>query len=557
MSKPTSREPVACFSHWVAQQPNRDYLVQPMPNGEVVSLTWKQVDEQARRFAAFLQAQNFPEKSQIALMSGNCAWWIIADLGIWMAGHVSVPLYPDLAPDTVNHILEHSESKLLVVGKLGKWAEMKAGVPEGLPNVSLPICPDDSFDHTWQDIMDNHEPVAEVAKREENELATMVYTSGSTGKPKGVMLSFGALQATPQASQSVVDIHETDRMMSYLPLAHIYERANIQQASFFFGFTVFFNDSLSTFQKDLQRARPTQFLSVPRLWVKFQEGVNNNMPPARQKLLFKLPIIGNIVKKKILAQLGLDQVRFAFTASAPLAPDIVAWYQEIGLELLEAYGMSENFGLSHCNRPGASKIGTVGEAAPGVEHKIADNGEIFVRSPGMMMGYYKNPEKTAEELTEDGWLMTGDMGEIDAQGYLKITGRVKELFKTSKGKYVAPAPIESALTCHSGVEAVCVGGANREQPHALILLDAQCLKGLTDSAARDAYNQELEQAINALNSKLDHHEQLAFAVIVKDQWTIDNGYLTPTMKIKRNVVEEAYEGKLSPWYDARQAVIWE
>lgn len=556
MNKPNTNLPVECFNHWLKEMPDRDYLVQPMPDGEVVHLTWKQVDDQARRFAAFLQAQDFPPKSQIALMSSNTAWWVIADLGIWMAGHVSVPLYPDLATDTIDYILDHSEAKLLVVGKLAKWEEMKGGVPENLPTLSTPLHPADSFTHSWDDVL-NHEPIAELAERDPEEMATMVYTSGSTGRPKGVMLSFAALQATPQSAKGIVDIYAEDRMISYLPLAHIYERSNVQQASLYHGFTVYFSDSLATFQQDLQRARPTQFISVPRLWVKFQEGVNQKIPPNKQKILFKLPIVGKHVKHKVLETLGLDQVRFAVTASAPLAPEIVVWYQNVGLDLLECYGMSENFGLSHYNRPGQSRPGTVGTAGPGVDHQISEKGEILVRSPANMLGYFKNPEKTAEELTEDGWLMTGDMGEIDADGYLKITGRLKELFKTSKGKYIAPAPIENQLTNISGIEAACVSGENREQPHALLLIDADYAKGLGDKAAKEAYATELENSIKAINATLDHHEQLAFGVVVKDQWTIDNGYLTPTMKIKRAAIEKAYTSKSSDWYAAKQAVIWE
>jgi len=557
MTKPNSMLPLECFAHWVERRGDQDYLVQPMPDGEVIHLTWREVDEQARRFASFLQAQNLPPNSQIALMSANCAWWIVADLGIWMAGHISVPLYPDLAPDTVQFILEHSDSQLVVVGKLAKWHDMKPGVPSDLPTIALPIHPDDSFDRNWDTIMAAHEPLANPVPRQLDELATMIYTSGSTGRPKGVMLSFKALQATAQASKDIVVIGEEDRAISYLPLAHVYERSNIEQLSLFSGMTIYFADSLATFQKDLQRARPTLFMSIPRLWVKFQAGVNQKIPPVRQRLLFKIPIVSGKVKRKILETLGLDEVRIALTASAPLSGDITKWYRDLGLELLEAYGMSENFGLSHNHRPGDAVLGTVGVPAPGVEHRIAENGEIQVRSPANMLGYYKDPDKTREDLSEDGWLHTGDMGVIEANNHLRITGRIKELFKTSKGKYVAPVPIENKLVNHPGVEAVCVAGANREQPHALVLVDADELSKMADAAARDAYAAELEAAVKAVNATLDHHEQLGFAVIVKDVWSIDNGYLTPTMKIKRNIVEEAYAGKLDAWYNAGKAVIWE
>lgn len=548
--------PLECLAHWVAQKGDQTYFVQPMGGGQVQELSWNQVNDQARRMAAYLKAQDLPPKSQIGILSKNCAWWIIADLAIWMAGHVSVPLYPNLNADTVAYTLEHSETKMLFLGKLDDWPSMQPGVPEDMPMIAFPLRPDGDF-VDWDDILTKHEPLAEIAVRDPDEMATIVYTSGSTGRPKGVMLSFRAMQAAPQHGRGIAEQEPTDRVLSYLPLAHVMERGLLEQASLFNGLTVYFAESLDTFAEDLRRARPTLFASVPRLWVKFQLAVYEKMPKKKQDILFKIPFLNTIVKRKILEQLGLDQVRYALTGSAPLPATVVDWYRSLGLELLDGYGMSENFGYSHCTHPGKGRLGYVGPPSPGMEHKIADNGEILVRGATNMMGYYKAPEKTAETMDDDGWIYTGDMGEIDEQNRLKITGRVKELFKTSKGKYVAPAPIENKLCNHPAIEVVCVSGPNQPQPYALILLSDETRGHLAEAGVRDTLTTEFNDLVAQVNKTVDPHEKIQFAVVVNDEWTIDNGFLTPTMKIKRNVIEARYAEQEDAWYAARQQIIWQ
>ena len=239
--------------------------------------------------------------------------------------------------------------------------------------------------------------------------------------------------------------HPGDRMLSYLPLAHVYERFVGQAQSLYAGFPLFFAESVDTFLQDLQRSRPTLFASVPRLWLKFQIGVFQKVPPEKLNRLLKIPILSSIIKKKILKQLGLDQVRFAASGSAPIPKEVIGWYRSLGLELLEGYGMTENFAYSHVSRPGEIRPGYIGSPYPGVEHKFSEDGEILVKSPGTMKGYFKMPEENKIVFTEDGFLHTGDLGSIDEMGRLKVTGRAKELFKTSKGEYVAPAPIENLL----------------------------------------------------------------------------------------------------------------
>jgi long-chain acyl-CoA synthetase len=391
-----------------------------------------------------------------------------------------------------------------------------------------------------------------------DEMATIVYTSGSTGQPKGVMQSFRSFNVCGTLMNDIAHASESDRMLSYLPLAHVAERLVVENNSTYYGFHVFFAESLATFVTDLRRAQPTIFFSVPRLWTKFQQGVTSKLPQKKQDILFRIPILGRRVKRKILEQLGLQDVRIALTGAAPLPPPTIAWYRGLGLELLEAYGMSENMAYSHFTRPGEARVGYVGHANKGVECRIAaDTGEIQVKSPAEMMGYYKEPEKTAECYTPDGFFKTGDMGEVDAQGRLRITGRVKELFKTSKGKYVAPVPIENKFGSHPKVEVVCISGANQPATFALVLLSEDTRKYLSTGGDRNALSTELTALMDQTNAALDPHEQMEFVVVVKEAWTIDNGLLTPTMKIKRNVIEKRYEPRVESWFKARQKVIWE
>ncbi|HSW11623.1 MAG TPA: AMP-binding protein, partial [Solimonas sp.] len=509
----------------------------------------------ARRMAAYLQSLKLAPRSNIAILGKNSAHWIIADLAIWLAGHVSVPLYPTLNAETASYIIEHSEAKLLFIGKMEElWPIVAPGIPSALPCIALPLAPA-GCGADWQQIVSHTQPLKEIADRDPEELATIIYTSGSTGKPKGVMINFRAMIATAHGLQQLFPVTTGDRMLSYLPLAHAAERAIVETTSLYFGFRVFFAWSLSTFLTDLRRAQPTLFFSVPRLWTKFYQGICEKISPAKQKLLFRIPLLSGIVRRRILEELGLEHVRAAITGSAPLSAQLISWYRRIGLELLEGYAMSENFAYSHGNQPGKVRVGTVGVAAPGVDCRIDDNGEILVRSPGNMMGYYKDPAKSAEDLSPDGWLRTGDMGSIDKDGYLRITGRVKELFKTAKGKYVAPVPIENRLANHPAIEAVCVTGPGEPQPFALLML-SQDSRLHAANAGRPALTQEFQALLEQLNRELEDHEKLDYAVVVCEQWTMDNGFLTPTMKIKRSVIEQRYLGHAADWRRGGRSVVW-
>ncbi len=506
--------------------------------------------------AAHLRSLDFPAESHIALLGKNSAHWILADLAIWMAGHVTVPLYPTLTGETVNQILTHSESKLLLVGKLDEWDKMKSGVPKGMPTISLPLAPPDTGSK-WEQIVAETEPLADSPLREAEEMATIVYTSGTTGEPKGVMLSFGAMATAARHLSENVGIAQDTRLLSYLPLAHVYERMCVESTGIFQSTHLYFAESLDTFLADLQRARPTVFLSVPRLWLKFQAGVFAKMPKEKLDRLLSIPLLSLLVRRKVLKGLGLEHCRYAASAAAPVPPDVLAWYRKLGLDLVEGYGMSENAAYSHSSEPGKSRLGYVGTSNAGVETRISEEGEILVKSPCNMMGYYKQPEMTAAMFTQDGFLKTGDMGELDRDGFLKITGRVKELFKTSKGKYVAPAPIENQLAGHPYIELICVAGSGFAQPFALVMLSEQARTLSGSGDGREKIESELGALLSRVNETLDHQEALQFLALVRDEWAIANGLITPTLKIKRAAVEKKYSGNFAGWFDAKLPVVWE
>ncbi len=545
------RLPLDPFYEREARHPGQRFLVQPLGGGRVETLTWADVGHQARCAAHWLRARELPQGSHIAIISKNCAHWIIADLAIWMAGHVSVPLYPNLTAEAVAQVLEHSEAALAFIGKLDDWPAMAPGVAPGLPRISLPLCPEGTFDFTWADLQ-ACSPIQDNPSPDAGQLATIVYTSGTTGLPKGVMHSFASLGFAATQGTQLFGLGEGDRLLSYLPLCHVAERMFVELASIYSGQTVFFAESIDTFVADLQRARPTALFAVPRIWSRFQLGVYAKIPAQRLDFLLGLPWIGPRVGRKVLAGLGLDAVRIALSGAAPVPLSLLHWYRRLGLDVLEVYGMTENCGYSHVCAPGQSKPGWIGQPCPQVEVRIEPTGEVLVRSPATMLGYFKEPQKTAEALTADGFLSTGDKGEQDSQGHLRLTGRLKDIFKTSTGKYVAPAPIENRLAAHPRIEQVCLVGDGLKAPLGLCVLSAE---GLAE--AREHLCASLESLLHQVNASLDKHERLQCLVVVKERWAVDNGFLTPTLKIKRNVIEATYGPRLEAWSEQGEAVLWQ
>jgi long-chain acyl-CoA synthetase len=546
--------------HWEKTTPERVVFTQPLGGGQVRDYTWREVMDESRRVAAQLQAMGLKPGDKVAMLAKNTAHWLMADFAIWLGGLVSVPLYPTLAAGTIRQILVHSEAKLLFVGKLDGWDGMKAGVPAGLPCISLPLAPDDAAKAypKWEDIVATTAPLKGNLVRDADELGTIMYTSGTTGAPKGVMHSFGTFAwGISSGLKRVPAINSSARMLSYLPLSHVAERTLVEHGLLATGMHVYFAESLETFTADLQRARPTVFFSVPRLWVKFQQGISAKMPPAKLDRLLRIPILGGIVRKKVLTALGLQECIFAAGGAAPMPPDLLRWYNKLKLDLVEVYGMTENCGVSHATLPGKQRPGTVGLPYDGVQCRLDPRtSEIQVKSGCTMLGYYKEPELTRQAMTEDGWLRTGDKGALDAEGNLKITGRVKDLFKTSKGKYVAPAPIEDRIVMHSAIEACCVTGANLGQPLALAMLNAEAIKKAHDAAGKSELEASLTAHVKSINALLDPHEQLDCIVLMAEAWTVDNDIITPTFKVKRNRIEDLFAKNYDQWVGLRKKVVW-
>jgi len=558
MTMPVAAEALALqrLYHWERTAPERVALTQPVGGGNVKVFTWRDVVDQTRRMAAHLQGLGYEPGARIGILAKNAAHWMMADFAIWMAGYVSVPLYPTLAAGTIRQILEHSEAKLLFVGKLDGWDEMQPGVPSALPCIRLPMSAA-SDGPSWDEIIARVQPLQGEPVRDGEDLATIMYTSGTTGMPKGVMHCFAAFAWSIAAVRKRLRFDADSRVLSYLPLSHVAERTLVEHGMLASGMHVFFAESLETFAADLQRARPTVFFSVPRLWVKFQQGVLAKMPAQKLDRLLGLPIVNRIIRRKILGALGLDRCEFAAGGAAPMPPDLLRWYARLGLEIIEVYGMTENCGVSHCTLPGQQRPGTVGYPYDGVQSRIDPaNDEIQVKSPGMMLGYYKEPEQTRQAFTDDGWLRTGDKGVLDGEGGLRISGRVKDLFKTSKGKYVTPAPIEDKLVMHAAVEACCVTGANLGQPLGILMLNVDASQRSAVAAERSALEASLAAHLEDVNALLDPHERLDCLVVVTQPWTVESGLITPTFKVRRNRIEDVYASHYERWVVERRTVIW-
>jgi long-chain acyl-CoA synthetase len=542
--------------HWERTAPDRVVMTQPLGGGNVRDFTWREVMDETRRMAAHLKGLGFEPGARIGILAKNQAHWLIADFAIWMAGYVSVPLYPTLAEGTVRQILEHSEARLLFVGKLDAWGEMRPGVPDGLPIIRLPLSPA-TEGQSWDEVIARTPPLQGNPVRDGNELATVMYTSGTTGMPKGVMHSFATFAWSMAAVRKRLGSDESSRILSYLPLSHVAERTVVEHNLLASSMRVYFAESLETFAADMQRARPTVFFSVPRLWVKFQQGVVAKMPPQKLDRLLSIPVVSYFVRKKVLGALGLDQCRYPAGGAAPMPPDLLRWYRRLGLEIIEVYGMTENCGVSHCTLPGKQRPGTVGYAYDGIESRLdPETDEIQVRSPGTMLGYFREPEQTSAAMTADGWLRTGDKGVLDAEGGLRISGRVKDIFKTGKGKYVAPAPIEDRLVMHTAVEACCVTGANLGQPLGILMLNMETARRVADAAERKALEASLAGHLQSINATLDPHERLDCLVIVQQPWTVESGLITPTFKVRRNRIEDVYAAHYERWVVQRRPVVW-
>lgn len=537
---------------WAEERPDDIYLKQIIDR-QFVEYTFSEVADKALKLVSALNGLGLKPRDKVALISKNCAEWFICDLAMMLGDFISVPIFPTAGADTIEYCLTHSESTVLIGGKLDDptaTQEVITAMPD-LITIALPYDSAPQCEHKFNDLINASQPSEARPEHYDDKLMSLVYTSGTSGLPKGAMLTYGAFSWSVQQLINHIGIQGNDRLFSYLPLAHITERVYIFGSSIMGGVPTAFPESLDTFIEDVKMHRPTLFISVPRLWTLFQQRIQDKLPQKKLNLLLKIPFINSLIKKKLADGLGLDQARVLGCGSAPVSPALLDWYHSVGLNITEAWGMTESFAYSTLNYPfKADKIGSVGNAGPGIELKIADDQEIMVRSKGMFSGYYKNDIATQESFDSEGWLHTGDIGIIDAQGYLTIQGRKKDTFKTAKGKFVAPVPIEKKLFEYSRVEMMCLIGLGLPFPILLVVPHD------FPNFDRKRYEKTTEKVIAKMNSELESHEQIKGVLMINDPWSIENGILTPTLKIKRHVLEQKYHDVGQNW-PKDKLVVWE
>lgn len=542
--------PLHQFLNLEKELANEIYLRQPF-NGNWKEWTWQQTGKEARRMAAALHALNLPKGSNIAILSKNCAHWMMADIAIMMAGCISVPLYATLSDKAIEPILVHSDTKAIFIGKLDDFATQTNGIPQNILRISF----DDygiQEQNTWNELISKHQPLVEVNNPQADDLMTIIYTSGTTGASKGVMHTYGNFDRTLSKALPQLQLPQRSILFSYLPLSHIAERLAIQMNSFYCGSIINFAESIETFTANVQEIQPQVFFAVPRLWGKFREGVLKKMSEKKLNLLLSIPILNNIIRKKIKHALGLSRATHIYSAAAPISIDLLKWFDKLGITIMQALGMTEDCVYAHFERPYARKMGSVGKPLEGMQVKITEEGELRVKTPSNTIGYYKEPQLTAELFDEEGYLKTGDMVEYDHDGYLFVIGRVKDQFKTDKGKYIAPTPIEIKILANADVENTCVVGTGIPQPIALITLSE-----IGKAKSKDELIESFTTLLDDINPLLEHHEKLEKAVIMKETWSIENGLLTPTMKVKRNQVEKIHQAFYPNWFEEKGKVIWE
>jgi long-chain acyl-CoA synthetase len=525
------------MEHWARKRSAEPWLVENWTSHQR-EVTWQQGHEEVSAAAAWL-ADSSPEPGRrIGLLAPNCAHWILADYAIMASGNVTVPIFTTMDADSVGYAADFAGVDLLFLGNAANWASVRDSFPAGMPVVCLPGAPEHEGAVTWDQIVSAGRELPAAPSADENALATIVFTSGTTGRPKGVMHSLATLRAAGGGVGHMAGSQPGHRFLSYLPLAHLGERVVVENHAMVYGGTIFFNESQESFLNDLRQARPSWLLGVPRIWEKLQQVVLAHLVSLEELEAAKASGDVEAVSQKVKSFLGLEDTEYILTSTAPTPAPLKAWYADLGIVLYDGYGQSEI--LPVCgNQPDDRKIDSIGVAAEGVEIKIAEDGEILARGGGTALGYYQDPEKTAETFEPDGWVHTGDRGRIDEDGHVYITGRVKEIFKTAKGKYVAPAPIEGRFLDTPLAEQACLTGHGLAQT-VLVVVVSESAASLSD----EEITSQLMDWVQSVNERLEKHERIGALVVSRTPWSQENGVLTHTLKIKRDTVEERYEKQL-------------
>ena len=553
----TTKTIIEYFYHWEKVQPNKVFLRQPKGD-QWHTITYAEAGQAARKMATALKGKGLVQGEHIGILSKNCYHWILADLAIMMGGYVSVPYYASLPKDQLAEVVKLSDIKAIFIGKLDSWGDKSEAIPSDVLAIKFPHyegAAKITVGENWDDLIANNTPTTDNFVPNLDDLWTIKFTSGTTGTPKGVMhvhRTPGLIMENEEKTNwiGIYNVSEV-RCLSFLPLNHVGERLGLEVPVIARGGMISFAESLETFAKNLQDTQPTMFFAVPRIWTKFYLGVIAKMPEKKLDLLLKIPIVGSMTKKKLRTALGMRDIKIAATGAAITPAFIKNFYKKLDIHLIEAYGMTEVCGSMTNSPDPKSPQDSVGKAIPLGEVKIhPETDEILMKSPYMMKGYYKNPEKTAEVLIDD-WMHSGDRGTIDADGYVRVIGRVKDAFKTSKGSYVTPNPMEEVLMKNDYIEQVCVAGLGIPQPIALVNLSEVGL-----SADKAAMENAFKESLQLVNSKRAKFEHISTIVVQKEPWSEGNGLLTPTLKVKRGKIDDRYLGNYLDWHEAADKVIW-
>lgn len=558
--------------------------------------SWREYLERVRRFSLGLRALGLKSGDAIAILSFNREEWLVADLGAMALGAIAAGIYTNSSPEQIQYVAQHCEAKVLVVENahyLSAVQTIRGNLPQLQHVVVLdqpPTLPEGVM--TYAQVLElggTQDPGlfdAQLEGLDPNALATLIYTSGTTGNPKGVMLSHRNLAWTAAQIVHAADLTPKEIVLSYLPLSHIAEQLISIHGPLLYGIEVYFAESIDALGANLREVRPTVFFGVPRVWEKFkakaEEGIRSQ-PGAKQKILrasMKVALQRNLLaldrqrvpltlevayeasRRFVFAPLkekiGLDRARILVTSAAPIGRDVLEFFASVDLVVREVYGQSEVTGPTSINTQHFTRIGSLGRPMTGVEVRIAEDGEILVRGENVCMGYYKDPTATAE-LLQEGWLHSGDVGELDADGFLRITGRKKEILVTSGGKKTAPANIEALLKSIQPVGNAIVIGDRRNYLVALLPLDPDKVPGFARSKGFPAdpaalvedvhFLSYLQKTIEAeVNSKLSRFETIKKFAVIPHDFTVEGGELTPTLKVRRKPVEQKYAAQIEALY---------
>jgi long-chain acyl-CoA synthetase len=590
---------VEIFLNRVAKTPDL-VAMKYKANGRWNPITFREYGQQAREVANGLISLGVEKGDCVALLSTNRPEWHISDVGIMLTGAFTVPVYPTNSPPQVAYVVGHSESKVAFVenrdqlekvlktkDELPKLATIVVFTGEGAGE-SAGVLSFEELRRLGREQAKSYPTVLEnrMSSIRPQDLATVVYTSGTTGPPKGVMLSHGNFAWTLESVIKVLPFRDgTDRLLSYLPLSHIFERLASEWEGIYNGIEVWFAESLQKLKENLEECRPTIFIGVPRVYEKFHMGLNAVIANHPKKnlieraiatglekveleqagksvplgLKLRYALLNRLVLSKLRHGLGMDQVRFAITGAAAIEPEIIRFVKALGIDLLEGYGQTEDNAPTSVNPPGKARIGTVGPPLPGLEVKFDKDGEILVRGPNVFQGYFKNESATKEALTEDGFLRTGDVGELDRAGYLKITDRKKDLIKTAGGKYIAPQEIENRLKFDPLISQAVVIGEGRPYPTALLTLDPDVAPNwakeqgiefddITDLSANEKVLKAVQAVVDRLNEGVSQPEQIKKWTLLPRDFTQEADEITPTLKVRRKIVSEKYKDAIDRLY---------